>query len=492
MAKAKLPEPDFVYDPVKDKGHAPVKSTPGLDIAFQPNAKDTTPQPTHMSSNFSDLQKPAKPRWRKVMRVLLIILGVLALIAGAIALYLYLTAGKISTNPFGFGKLKGEADGRVNILLMGVGDSGHAGETLADTNMVVSINTKTQPYQVAMISLPRDLEVDIPGAGENKLNYANAYGEMQNPPDGVGITKQTVEDTLGIPIHYYIKGDFTGLKQAVDAVGGIDINVKEALIDPEYPCEKNENRSCGLKIMPGQQHMDGATALKYARCRKGTCGDDFGRAQRQQEVLTAIREKALSGQTLSNPAKITALINAAGNNVKTDLSLSNIQRLQEITKDINIADMVNVVFSVKPNGFLVASNSSTNLLPAGGNFDDIQNFVANIFELGPIWKEDSTLTVLNGTTTAGLSTKFKTSLTKDGIPITISSVGNAPTKDRTTTVIVDYTVGKKSKTAAYLSKLLGVEVTQPTTPIKNPAVDFEITLGSDYANKVSSSSSQTN
>lgn len=492
MAKSKTPEPDFVYDPVKDKGHTTPKSTSATDITFQPNAKDTHTTPTtHMSSNFADLQKPLRPRWRKVMRIVFIILGILALITGGIALYLYLTAGKISTNPFSFGKLKGEADGRVNILLMGVGDPGHAGETLADTNMVVSINTKTQPYQVAMISLPRDLRVDIPGAGENKLNYANAYGEMQNPPDGVGVAKQTIEDTLGIPIHYYIKGDFTGLKQAVDAVGGIDINVKDALIDPEYPCDKNENKSCGLKILPGQQHMDGATALKYARCRKGTCGDDFGRAQRQQEVLTAIREKALSGQTLSNPAKITALINAAGNNVKTDLSLSNIQRLQEITKDVNIADIVNVVFSIKPNGFLVSSNTSTDLLPAGGNFDDIQNFVAHVFELGPVWKEDSTITILNGTTTAGLSTKFKTSLTKDGVPITVSSVGNATTKDHTTTIIVDYTGGKKPNTAAYLSKLLGVEVTQPTTPVKNPTVDFEITLGSDYASKLSSNSSQT-
>jgi len=491
MAKHTTPEPDFVYDPVKDKGHRVEKSVKKSDFVFDPKAGSTHPH-THMSDDFSDLQKPEKPRWRKVMRVIFIILGVLALIAGAFALYLYLTAGKISTNPFGFGKLKGEADGRVNILLLGVGDPGHAGETLADTNMVVSINTKTSPNQVSMISLPRDLRVKILGAGENKLNYANAYGDMQNPPDGVGVAKETIEDSLGIPIHYYVKADFTGLKQAVDAVGGIEINVKDALIDPEYPCEKNENKSCGLKILPGQQHMDGSTALKYARCRKGNCGDDFGRAQRQQEVLTAIREKVLSVETLTNPAKINSLLGAAGNNVKTDLSLSNIQRLQEITKGLNSSDIINIVFSIKPNGFLVSSNSSTDLVPAGGNFDDIKAFVTRVFELGPIWKEESTLTILNGTPTVGLSTKLKNSLTKDGIPVVISSIGNTPTKDHATTTIIDYTGGKNPNTASYFAKLLGVEVTQPTTPVKNPIVDFEIILGSDYATAQSSASTTSN
>lgn len=486
----KIPQkPDFVYDPLKDKG----KQVPGAaissDLAFatNPNGK------SHISTDFSDLQKPPKPLWRRIMRVVLIILGVLALIAAAIALYLFIKAGKISTNPFDFSsKLKGEDEGRVNILLLGIGDPGHAGETLADTNMVVSINTKTNPHQVAMISLPRDLQVKIAGDGTGKLNEAHSYGENQKPPQGIETSLKTIEETLDIPIHYYARANFSGLKQAVDAVGGIEIDVKEPLIDSEYPCEKNESRSCGIRIAAGKQHMDGATALKYARCRKGTCGDDFGRALRQQEVLTATREKAMSLQTLSNPSKVNSLIEAASNNIKTDLSLRNIQRLQEITKDINATDITNVVFSLKPNGFLVSSKTSSDLLPAGGNFEDIQKFVANIFELGPIWKEDSTVTILNGTTTPGLGLKLQSYLENNGIPVVVSSVGNATTKDYAVSKIIDYTGGKKPNTASYFAKLLGVEVTQPATPVKFPAVDFEIILGTDYATKSTGTDSTVN
>ncbi len=484
MSKKEVsPQPDFVYDPEKHNPQSTTKELRKSDFVFDPKDPDSS---SHLSNDFSDLQPPAKPRWRKVMKVILIILGVLGIIAAAIGLYLYLTAGKISTNPFGFGKLKGEADGRVNILLLGIGDPGHAGETLADTNMVVSINTKTNPAQVAMVSLPRDLQVKIDGDGEGKLNEAHAFGEQQNPPNGIATSQKTIEETLGIPIHYYVRANFSGLKEAVDAVGGVDINVQDALIDPEYPCEKNEGKSCGLKIMPGQQHMDGATALKYARCRKGTCGDDFGRALRQQEVLTAVRDKVLSLQTLSNPSKVSQLISAASNNIKTDLSLNNIQRLQQLTKDTNKNDFVNVVFSLKPNGFLVSSKTSSNLLPAGGSFEDIQKFVANIFTLGPIWKEDSNMTVLNGTSTVGLSLKFEKYLSANAIPITVESIGNAETKDYTTSQIIDYTGSTKPNTAKYLADLLGVQVTQPAQPVKNPVVDFEVILGTDYVTKTTS------
>ncbi len=489
MTDKKPQKPDFVYDPLKDKG----KNLPGDTVSNDLEFNKNTMAKTHISADFSDLQKPPRPLWRKIMRIVLIVLGLLAVIAAGIALYLFLKAGKISTNPFDFtSKLKGEDDGRVNILLLGVGDPGHAGETLADTNMVVSINTKTNPHQIAMISLPRDLQVKIAGDGTGKLNEAHAYGESQKPPQGIETSKETIEETLGIPIHYYVRANFSGLKQAVDAVGGIEIDVKEPLIDSEYPCEKNESRSCGIKIAAGKQQMDGATALKYARCRKGTCGDDFGRALRQQEVITAIRQKAVSVETLSNPAKVNSLVEAASNNIKTDLSLRNIQRLQDITKDINISEITNVVFSLKPNGFLVSSKTSSDLIPAGGNFEDIQKFVANIFELGPIWKEDSKVTILNGTTTPGLSLKLQKYLENNGIPITVTSVGNAATKDYAKSKVIDFTGGKKPNTANYLAKLLGAEVVPPATPVKFPVVDFEITLGTDYAAATTSTGSTTN
>lgn len=481
----KRPKPSFTYDPEADKGKKAAETNPSyvFDPNEAPDPAGDIVDPLNMPDNQIKPKKKMK-RWKKITLIVSLVLLALLIAAGV---YAFLRLSKISSNPFNFvSKLKGEDEGRVNILLLGIGDPGHDGGELSDTNMVVSINTKTNPVQVSMISIPRDLRVYIPGHGYAKINQANSDG-------GTELAKQTVSDTLGIPIHYYVTADFTGLKQAVDAVGGVDINAPDDLYDPEYPCDNNQYRSCGFKLKAGQQHMDGTTALKYARCRKGSCGDDFGRALRQQQVLQAMREKALSLQTLSNPAKVTNLINAAGDNIKTDLSLANVQRLRDLTKDLNTSDITNVVFSTNPNGFLKQDPYSSDLLPTAGNFDDIQAFVQNIFILGPVWKEDSTLTIENGTTTVGLALKYKGLIDADGDIVNVVSVGNAETKDYTTSQIIDYTGGKKPHTAAYLEKLVGngVKVTQPAETVEDPTVDFEVILGSDYASSQTSNTTDS-
>jgi LCP family protein required for cell wall assembly len=507
----KPPKPDFVYDPVNDKGkEAEVepkegshhrKAHPSSDPDFVFDPQKTTKdhiraeqeaelvtgrlsqhhkEPKDMTDEF-DLPKRKKRRWPKVLLVIVLLLAVGLGVSGW---YFLKHAGKVSTNLFDFSQLKGESRGRVNILLLGIGDPGHEGAPLSDTNMVISLDTSQKPAKVAMISIPRDLQVSIPGHGQAKINEANSFG-------GVDLAKQTVSNTLGIPIDYYVVADFSGLKQAVDAVGGIDIHNDTLLSDPEYPCDNNQYRSCGYKLAVGNYHLDGTAALKFARCRKGTCGDDFGRAQRQQQVLTAIREKALSANTLANPLKVNDLLNAASNNVKTDLSLKNIQRLGDLTKGLDKSQIMNIVFSLKPNGFLETSKSGSNLIPIGGDFDAIQKFVQNIFKFGPIWTEEPTVTIENGTTTSGLGGKFKSKLEDEGVAITISNVGNAKTRDFMKSQIIDYTSGKKPNTATYLAQLLGVEVTQPTTPVKNPVVNFEIILGNDYAASITTSTKQS-
>src|SRR3990172_2624607 len=138
--------------------------------------------------------------------------------------------GKIVSNA----QLKGEAEGRINILLLGVGGKNHPGGTLADTIQVVSVNAKTK--QVGMLSLPRDLRVTIPGVGTNKINYAHAYGEM-NPKSGGGrgVRKRVVGQIRDQPIHYYVRMDFAGFEKLVDALGGVDITAEKAINDPFYP-----------------------------------------------------------------------------------------------------------------------------------------------------------------------------------------------------------------------------------------------------------------
>jgi LCP family protein required for cell wall assembly len=464
------PPPAFTYDPLNPEEN--LEELGGLTNSSE------APLPPQGARGKKPKKKFKDQKWWKWL------LGIGLLVGLLVFAFLSFQVGKITTNPFSWGKLKGEADGRVNILLLGVGDPGHAGEGLADTNMVISLNTKTD--KVAMISLPRDLRVKVPGYGYQKINNAHAEGDIP-------LAVKTVEQTLDVPIHYYVRANFSGLEQAVDAVGGITIDVKEPLYDPEYPCDKNQYRSCGFSLKAGTTKMDGALALKYARCRKGTCGDDFGRAMRQQEVLQAIRAKAMSMETLSNPAKLNALLGSAANNIKTDLSINNIMRLSEFSKKFGDAnETINVVFSLKPNGFLKSSGTSSDLLPVGGNFDAIQAFVANVFVVGPVWREEPTVIIQNGTTTPGVAKKLSDAI-EDGKYsdlINILALTNATTKDYTTSQIIDYTGGKKPATAKYLQSLVGVTPTAPAkTANGKPATsvaDFVIILGSDYITKTSS------
>ncbi len=327
------------------------------------------PSPDQYLKSLDKHQRPAgqpKPpfNWRRALKWLL--LSLVLAFAAVIAL-IVVNLVRLSINPLDFSPLAGSETGRVNILVLGIGDPGHAGEKLSDTNMVISLNTKTN--QVALISIPRDLRVNIPGYGYNKINEANALG-------GAQLAEQTVADTLGIPINYYVQTDFTGLKDLVDAVGGVDVNVTQRLTDTEYPCDNNQYAVCGLDIKPGLQHMDGSLALKYARCRKGTCGNDFGRAARQQEIISLTQKKLFSNETYFNPARWTILSAIIGANVKSDLSLNGMLRAGwQIHQDQH---PISFVLSTSPGG-LLGSGGGSDLAPIGGSFSQIQDKVQNIF-----------------------------------------------------------------------------------------------------------------
>lgn len=413
--------------------------------------------------------------WKRAFKWLgfTILVGVIAAAA-----WVFLTLQKISVNPFSFGHLKGEDRGRINIMMLGVGDPGHDGATLSDTNILLSIDSKNQ--SIAVISIPRDTRVKIPGYGSGKINTANAQG-------GISTARTVFEENLGVPVDYYVKANFTGLKQVVDAVGGIDVDNTTLLSDSEYPCDANQYRRCGYRLTPGKYHLAGAGALKYVRCRKGTCGDDFGRATRQQEVMQQIRTRATSAGTLSNPVAVAKLVQAAGDNISTDLSISNMMRLQEITKNVDKSNIFDIVFSLEDDGFLVTSSNSTDLLAKGGSFDDIQEFVQKIFVLGPIWSEHPKIIIQNGTETPGLAGKLQQTISSSGFNIKVVATANALTRDHAVSQVIDYTGGNSIHTASYLRGLLKLQnTTPPPVPIAHPPADFVITVGADYGARQSS------
>ncbi len=319
--------------------------------------------------------QPAPPRkkagWGR--RIGLGLVWLLALLVIGVVIYaallIYNVVG-ISTKPLDFSSLAADANGRTNILILGEGDPGHAGENLTDTMLVVSFNRASKQY--AEISVPRDLRVEIPGHGEGKINSANAAG-------GVGLAEATVSQTLGIPIHYYVQTNFSGLKDMVDAVGGLDVDVKAALIDPDYPCDDNQYKACGLHINAGLQHMDGATVLRYTRCRKGTCGNDFGRAERQQEVIGLLKAKVVRWDLLWHPNQLLSLVHAVNNAAQTDIGPIQMGYLGLAWKQTEGHDPIRLVLSTGNGGYLRSSGDSSDLVPAAGDFSAIQDRVENIF-----------------------------------------------------------------------------------------------------------------
>lgn len=211
---------------------------------------------------------------------------------------------------------------RINILLIGIDQREEDESARTDTMIIVSIDPKAKT--IGMLSLPRDLQVTIPGYGENKLNAAYVFGEIdKTPAGGIGLLQKTIRATFGIQIHYYGTVNFLGFEKIVDTFGGVTVDPPTAIVDEEYPTETYGYTS--LYFPAGLQHLDGKSALRYARTRHQDL--DFGRSQRQQEVILALRQQAVKGNLLNNFYK---LFDALGTSVKTDLKETQIAQLANL------------------------------------------------------------------------------------------------------------------------------------------------------------------
>lgn len=224
-----------------------------------------------------------------------------------------------------------EGTDRVNILLMGIDRRpGEAFISRTDSIMVISVDPVTE--SASILSIPRDLYAQIPGYGQDRINTAFVYGAIQNGDylDGAALSMQTVAYNLGIPIHHFVLVDFGAFTRSIDLLGGLDINVPYAINDPNYP--DMDYGYDPLYIAAGQQHMDGATALKYARTRHADT--DFNRAERQQQVLLAARNKALNLGFTELLRRLPSLYAEVQQGIRTDLSLEQLARLAKTVGDI--------------------------------------------------------------------------------------------------------------------------------------------------------------
>lgn len=389
--------------------------------------------------------------------------------------------------------LKGEGDGRINILVLGKGGPEQRdGPDLTDTIIIASIDPIAN--EATLLSIPRDFWVKSPAGSQSKINQVyydakykalNSYSSSQKSSDeakvksetaGVDALKQVITDSMGVPIHYYAMIDFAGFKKAIDTVGGIDINVNEGMAVTETMWI---NGRYLLDVKAGQEHFDGNRALAFSRSRKTSGKGDFARSERQRAVMIALKDKALSTGTLANPVKLNQLIGDFEGQLGTDFSVNEMLRLYDLSKVIQSDKIVSIGLDEQVVGDTI--NALSVQVPKAGlfNYDEIRNYVRNAMRDSFLKKEDAKIAILNGTSTAGLATKKSTELKSYGY--NVISVGDAPNKDFQNTIVVDLKNGQNKYTKNYLEKRLGLTSvgTLPDSSISTGDADFVIILGSN-------------
>jgi len=375
-------------------------------------------------------------------------------------------------------ELEGEKNDRINVLLLGMGGSGHDGAYLADTIMLASIQPSTK--QVALISIPRDLAGPIDNSGVwKKINNINAYAEARKKGSGGEATTKALGSLFQIPIEYYVRADFEGFVKVIDELGGIEVFVENTFDDYTYPIEGEEDnpdyysRFEHLHFDEGKQKLNGSLALKYARSRHaiGIEGSDFARAKRQQIILEAVKSKLLSRQTLLNPVMLGKLVNQFNQHVDTNLKVWEMLKLWDMGKEVDKLKIQNIVLSDSPLSYLtptIGEDGAFLLIPRTGNFSELRNMVQNVFyvsdgktekkeaveDVKPVG-EDSKVVIVNGTWITGLASKTSNRL--EQYQYKIVEVGNAPTRDYEEAVIYDLTYGDKNIPLREIEKLSGAE-----------------------------------
>lgn len=212
---------------------------------------------------------------------------------------------------------------RTNLALLGFGGDGHIGGDLTDSIIFISLNHLDN--SIDLLSIPRDIWIDSLQA---KVNTAYHYGEEHRQGGGLDLAKSAVAEITGQPIHYALALDFAGFVSAIDAVGGIEVQVDNSFDDFKYPIPGRENvepesdRYEHLHFDAGLAHLDGATALKFARSRnsEGDEGTDFARGLRQQKILLAFKDRLLESDTLLDLTVLKNIVNSFRDNLDTDIA----------------------------------------------------------------------------------------------------------------------------------------------------------------------------
>jgi len=465
------------------------RSITRADVDESLRAIDDEPAPAPKKRGWLRRRSPKPPsRRRKIMkRVALALLIVVVVLAGYFGWKFLVASGNVlGGNWLGFlqnARLKEDKYGRTNVVIFGTSGWSMKGDDwdgamLTDSIMVVSVDQDEN--DVYTISLPRDLYVGT-CTETGKLNeiYWCAQQAGKSDREAAVEFQQKAGDILGIDVHYYVHANWKALVQGVNAVGGVDVKITGSEGNGIYDVATN------LRYSEGEvAHLNGEKALALARARGssggyGLSGGNFDREKNQQKVLAALQKKATSASTLANPVAVSGLMDALGDNLRTNFKTNETQALINLAKNMKKTTSLPLVGrknnqpDLVTTGSLPGSNISIVQPTAGIQvYDEIHAYIAKHLRAD----FTATIDVLNASNITGRAQTKADSLAASGY--TIGTVANAP-KSSTKPVRIFQLNKDKAKVATALKDRYEVAIEKEAlsgyTPSKD--ADFVIVFG---------------
>lgn len=460
-----------------------------------------------------------KARRRKVIkRVALLLIVILVAVGGYVGVRALMASDRVLNgnilDVFQNKPLQQDSNGRSNILVLGTSDddANHGGADLTDSMMILSVDQKNK--NAYLVSIPRDLYVKFGRACNSgyagKINeYYNCIKEGDSKESLQAALKGSasfIGDIFGMDIQYGVNLNHTVIRQLVSAVGGITVNIQSR--NPNGVLDSNFDWKCGvgdrkvsraeqLRRCPpsghfidfpnGEVNMDAEHALYFTMARGdraptyGLEQSNFDREKNQQLVIKAIQEKATSAGTLSNIGKVTSLIDAVGDNLRSTFETAEIRTLVDLGNSIKQDDIQSLPFNDEEKELSLMSTGNAGgmsiVQPSAGlyNYTDLRAYLMENLSNNPITKEKASVVVLNGSGVAGAAQTESTKLQEQGI--IVSSIANAPAGDYGKAKIYQITTDKTA-TAAKLKEIYGAALLTTEPPVAAAAgTDFIIIIG---------------
>lgn len=508
---------------IKKPAQQPAAQRRSITTASEMAAKPRSLSRSEIDDSLSSIDEPAqsgkhrrkdpaaKSRRKKwIIRAIVLLL----VVAIAIACYVFVKGLIASSNVFKGNifdvfqnvPLKQDDNGRSNILILGTSedDPGHQGANLTDSMMILSIDqNKKNAY---MISIPRDMEVKYGRAcaagysGKINVYYSCVHEGEGTDADRNALTEESkfVGDIFGLDIQYGVNVNYTVMRELVNAVGG-SITVTIESRNPKGQMDSNFDWKCGvgdrkvtraevLRRCPPNGHfidypngpatLDAEHALYLAQARgdaSPTYGfeqSNFDREKNQQKIIKALREKAVSAGTLADFGKVSAIIDALGNNLRTTFETKEFRTLVSLAQDIKSEDIQSISLI---DGDAPVMNGDGNPTAGKYQYDNIRALIKKSLSSDVVVREAATVDIYNGSGTAGVAQTEADKLEEKNF--TIGKISNAPQGEYARYTI--YQIGKgNSGTAAKLKELYGVTPLTTTPPVAaGAATKFILIIG---------------